>query len=558
MEDKHIGQSVKEMVPGTAQELGDALESVITHVGEIGRYQKLLFFCMAPFGMFWSFLYFGQMFITVTPQEHWCKVPDLADLTPELRRTLSIPIVNGEYDHCSVYDANWTEVLETLQPPTGAPVVGCQHGWEFLFDDIPYSTIVNEREWVCDNAYYVPWAQSINFAGAIAGGILCGVIADTYGRIPALVVANLLGFIGGVATIFTTGFWDFSICRFIAGMACDSAFLMIYILVMEYVGTKYRTWVANLSISLFFGSGCLIQPWIALWVSDWRNFMLVTSVPMLIVLVTPFIVPESARWLASKGRVEKVVKIFKRFEKINNTKIPQAVMDEFVMVAKSFKEKEESVIVLFKNPSIRVILMYLVGSFMGVAVVFDGLIRVSENLGLDFFVTFTVTSATEIPSIAILVVLLDRFGRRWLVTCPMLVAGVLSVVAAFVPRGVMAVSLATAARFFNNMSYGAVIQWTPELMPTAVRASGASLIHMSAFAALMISPFIVYSDRAWDGLSLVIVGGIAVASGLMALLLPETRGRRMPQTMEEGEELANSRPFIKKSVALAPSRALAT
>lgn len=48
--------------------------------------------------------------------------------------------------------------------------------------------------------------------------------------------------------------------------------------------------------------------------------------------------------------------------------------------------------------------------YMGGTAVFDGLVRLSDSFGLDFFVTFTLTSATEIPSVALLVVVLDRYN----------------------------------------------------------------------------------------------------------------------------------------------------
>lgn len=73
------------------------------------------------------------------------------------------------------------------------------------------------------------------------------------------------------------------------------------------------------------------------------------------------------------------------------------------------KEKEESVLVLFSTPSLRSMMACLIVAFMVVALLFDGLIRLSENLGLDFFVTFTISAATEVPSVALLVVLLDRY-----------------------------------------------------------------------------------------------------------------------------------------------------
>lgn len=63
----------------------DALEAVLSHIGEMGRYQKLLFLAMGPIGFTFSFVYFIQMFITATPQNHWCHVPELEHLDAELR-----------------------------------------------------------------------------------------------------------------------------------------------------------------------------------------------------------------------------------------------------------------------------------------------------------------------------------------------------------------------------------------------------------------------------------------------------------------------------------------
>ncbi|XP_045508777.1 carcinine transporter-like [Colias croceus] len=476
--------------------IGSALEAVIASVGELGLYQRLLCIVMLPFGFAWAFSYFVQMFITATPQEHWCRVPELASLDINLRRQLSVPST-GDYDvdNCMMFDGNWTQVLETLRPPdANTPLVPCQNGWEFILDDIPYSTVVSEREWVCDKASLVPWTQSISFLGSIVGGILCGTLADRYGRLPVLILSNI-------------------------------------------------------SIALFFGGGCILLPWIALWVSDWKLLMIVTSIPMIVGFLAPFVVPESVRWLATKGRIDKAVEVLKRFEKINGNKIPQNVMDQFILTARNTKDEDHGITLIFRTPSLRRMVLFLVFTFMSVAVMFDSIIRMSENLGLDFFVTFSITSATELPSIVVLLLLLDRLGRRWLVFAPMMAAGALCLITAFVPRGIISVSLAVVARFFNNMSYVAIIQWTPELMPTVVRASGASFVHISAFAAVIVTPFIVYSDRVWEGLSLIIVGVVGLSGASLALVLPETKGERMPQTLDEWEVMAKVQPVKKTQSA---------
>lgn len=57
-----------------------------------------------------------------------------------------------------------------------------------------------------------------------------GWIADRFGRVPALVGANLVGGAAGVITAFANSFWLFTVCRYFAGFAFDNCFTLMYIL----------------------------------------------------------------------------------------------------------------------------------------------------------------------------------------------------------------------------------------------------------------------------------------------------------------------------------------
>lgn len=65
--------------------------------------------------------------------------------------------------------------------------------------------------------------------------------------------------------------------------------------VLEYVGPKWRTFVANMSIALFFTTASCALPWIAYYLANWKLFAIVTSAPLALAIFTPLLVPESAR-----------------------------------------------------------------------------------------------------------------------------------------------------------------------------------------------------------------------------------------------------------------------
>lgn len=60
-------------------------DDILPHIGEFGRYQKMLFFLMIPFAFFVAFVYFSQIFITLVPERHWCRIHELEHLPIEQR-----------------------------------------------------------------------------------------------------------------------------------------------------------------------------------------------------------------------------------------------------------------------------------------------------------------------------------------------------------------------------------------------------------------------------------------------------------------------------------------
>lgn len=530
-------------------------DDLISSAGEFGRYQLLLFFSTFPFYVFGVFVYFSQMFMTEVSPNHWCKIPELENLTAIQRRDLGVPkdeYARFGYSQCQMYAVNWTEMLATVQKPDQTwNTVPCQYGWEFNETEIPYPTVSSEFEWVCDKNSYQATAQSIFFIGSIFGGLIIGWIADRFGRVPAAVVSSVIGCVGGFASTFAQNLTQFSAARFVMGMAYDNCMIMAYLIVLEYVAPKYRTILSNMAFAIFYSLIVTLLPWIALACGHWKTISLVTSLPLGLAILTPLYLPESPRWLLSKGRIDEAIKKVLVIGRINKKVVPPKLIEQFKLSVTNTKQEDSgNCLEILKRPVIRKMFILICIEYMCCTIVFDGLVRSIGQLDFDFFMSFSLVSFTEFPSMFIVAFILDWMGRRWLTIIVMTVSCIFCLLTVFA-TGVQSVIFAVIARFAVNMSYSATMQWAAEILPTSVRGSGVSIVHICGYIATVLSPYIVYLKVYMYWLPLVVVGSVAALGALIAFGLPETARKDMPHTFDDAAELAKNQrlwtmPFFEQ------------
>lgn len=318
--------------------------------------------------------------------------------------------------------------------------------------------------------------------------------------------------------------------------------------VLEYVGPKWRTFVANMSIAIFFTIAACMLPWIAIYLKNWQLLTLATSAPLCLSILTPWLVPESARWLVSQGKIEKAVRILKKFQKINCTDVKPEIYDQFEKSCARLHKEEAanssySTIDLFKTPRLRQITLLFIVIWMAISLAFDGHVRNVGALGLDVFVTFTIAAATEMPADVLLTFTLDIVGRRWYAFGSMVLSGVFSLLATLFPIGIYSALMAIIGRFWINISYNIGLQYVAEVLPTVVRAQGVTFIHIMGYVSSIIAPFVVYLSYIHLTLPLVILGVIGIFGGVLCLFLPETLNEELPQTLEDGEKFGMNQRF---------------
>ena len=145
--------------------------------------------------------------------------------------------------------------------------------------------------------------------GAMIGALGFGWIADRIGRKPVVVVVALIcGVCAGSVAFVPDGSWIlFSLLRFLVGIGYGGAGASQFALVVEFTPASRRTLLTS-SMAIPAGIGLLLASSLVSTlfpVLGWRGVAALGFVPIILVIPLAIVIPESAKWLISKGEFER-------------------------------------------------------------------------------------------------------------------------------------------------------------------------------------------------------------------------------------------------------------
>ncbi|XP_073112787.1 monosaccharide-sensing protein 2 isoform X2 [Elaeis guineensis] len=157
----------------------------------------------------------------------------------------------------------------------------------------------------------------MSLIGATIITTFSGAVSDWFGRRPMLIAAAVFTFLSGLVMLWSPNVYILLLARLINGFGVGLAVTLVPIYISETAPPEIRGLLNTLP--QFSGSGGMFLSYCMVFVMslmsnpDWRVMLGVLSIPSLIYLaLTIFYLPESPRWLVSKGRMVEAKKVLQR------------------------------------------------------------------------------------------------------------------------------------------------------------------------------------------------------------------------------------------------------
>jgi MFS transporter, SP family, major inositol transporter len=180
-------------------------------------------------------------------------------------------------------------------------------------------------------------------AGAAIGALICGKLNDTLGRKKTLIILAVLFFVGTLGGVFAPNLGVMVPSRVILGFAVGGASVTVPVYLSELAPTERRGSLAGrgelaivIGQALAFIMNAIIGNVWADHAGVWRYMLAVAALPAIALFVGMMSMPESPRWLISKGRHDEALSVLLQ---VRSEERARAEMEEVEFLA---AEEEEA------------------------------------------------------------------------------------------------------------------------------------------------------------------------------------------------------------------------
>ncbi|GAA4825363.1 MFS transporter [Actinomycetospora corticicola] len=385
------------------------------------------------------------------------------------------------------------------------------------------------------------------FLGMFVGANVLSVVADRLGRKRVFLLNLVIYSLFSLLAAFSPNIEVFLLLRFLGGIGLGCELVLVDTYLAEFLPAKVRgryiAWAYTVGflgvpVAALLGGKLVAAQEIA-GIDGWRWLLVAGALGALFVIVMRRVLPESPRWLESRGRYAEAEATVRDIA--TRAGAPTAVDDlppraaapqqgqertttEVLRIA--FRDYRNRTVMLLIFQVLQTVGYYGFGTLAPLVLVSKGF-EITESLGYAAlsFAGYPLGSLLSVP-------LVERFERKYLIIASALSIAVFGIVfaAAAAPWLIVLAGflLTTASNVFSNSFH----IYQAEIFPTAIRSTASGVAYSLSRGTSVVLPFIAVPLLATAG-PVWVFGGSAVLIVLLCLdvglLGPLTTGRALEE-----------------------------
>ena len=297
-----------------------------------------------------------------------------------------------------------------------------------------------ERYFQLDSPALQGWAMSCALIGCLLGAVSSGELSNRFGRKRLLTLSALVFAVSSLGTGLALHFAAFVGWRILGGYAIGLASGISPLYIAEISPAHLRGRLVSLNqLAIVFGIllaqvvnwliarpvpfGATAQQIVVSWNGQvgWRWMFAVTVVPSVLFLIASLLVPESPRWLASKGHNHRAISVL---QKIGGPAYAQGVLADLEAVNES--QPQRSILRELSSPGITKLLLLgvllaILQQWCGINVIFNYAQEIFAEAGYqvsDILFNIVVTGAVNVVFTLIALATIDPASAASPAACP--------------------------------------------------------------------------------------------------------------------------------------------
>ena len=386
------------------------------------------------------------------------------------------------------------------------------------------------------DATQIGLVPSATFVGMFLGAAVSGRLADRYGRRGVFTATLVIFSLGAALSALAPTFETLLVARVVAGLGLGGELPVASTLVSE-LSPRARRGRMIVLLESFWAYGTILAGIVAITVVaayGWRWGFAIGAVPALYVAYLRRALPESPRYLAEQGRAPEADAIVRRVERAGGG-APLLTLAPAVAPPRAGRTR---IAELFapryarRTAMLWVLWFGVVFTYYGIFLWIPSILAARGLSAVRSNEFFFLSTLAQVPGYFSAAWLVERIGRK-----PTLIAYLLgTAVSAFgfgnAGPGNDAFIWAALLSFFNLGAWGVVYTVTPELYPTAIRATGAGVAAAVGRLGGIIGPYltpVLVVSITQGGTFAIFMVILVITAAVVAILGEETRGRSLEE-----------------------------